>query len=243
MNQVAINLSNRGVTELSQGDYHGAFESLSEAVNIVMQQIQDHVHNDTGSNIFVFRWQDCSSCMSSNDSNHITSGGEEKGEQQQRGPLSFPSAIAGSASFLCLRALRIAVDPSAQDQVEHLCPCGYAWAIWFNLALCSCIIGSRFGEKGKGFFEMAYDLYERVLKRIEIEPFTDSNRHWKMMSMIVSNNQACIFIHFCMHDDAVCCLQKLATTLASCDDMEIEDRGSFCLNLQILGRQTLAAAA
>ena len=87
---------------------------------------------------------------------------------------------------------------------------------------------------------MAYDLYEKVQRRVDSEP---STRHWNMLAMAVSNNQACIFHDFAMHGDAVICLQRLATTLSSCQDLEVADRGDFCLNLQILSGHTLAPAA
>jgi hypothetical protein len=214
MNQVAIDLSNRGISELHNGDHNAAFQSLSKAANIVMVKLQNHVHVNTGSDVFVFHWEDFSSGINTKE---------------------------GSTPFLCLRALRMSKNSSETD-IEQLCPCGYAWAIWFNLALCCSVIGTRLGEKGKPFVEMAYDFYEKVQRRVESEP-SRNTRHWKMMTMVVSNNQACIFHDFCMHGNAVLCLHRLASTLASCQDMEVEDRDHFCLNLQILGSQTLAPAA
>eukprot|EP00339_Tiarina_fusa_P015266 CAMPEP_0117044214 /NCGR_PEP_ID=MMETSP0472-20121206/30668_1 /TAXON_ID=693140 ORGANISM="Tiarina fusus, Strain LIS" /NCGR_SAMPLE_ID=MMETSP0472 /ASSEMBLY_ACC=CAM_ASM_000603 /LENGTH=214 /DNA_ID=CAMNT_0004755907 /DNA_START=79 /DNA_END=723 /DNA_ORIENTATION=- len=214
MNQVAIDLSNAGVTALHRGDSNTAFQSLSQAAHIVTTASRSHVHKNGGSDVFVFHWEDCS-----------------------------PGIVAkeGSTPFLSLRALRISTQHDA-DEVSQLCPCGFAWSIWFNLALCCSVIGTRLGEKGKPFLEMAYDLYEKVQRRVDSEP-SRNNRHWAMMTMVVSNNQACIFHDFCMHGNAVLCLHRLASTLASCQDMEVEDRGNFCLNLQILGSQTLAAAA
>jgi hypothetical protein len=48
---------------------------------------------------------------------------------------------------------------------------------------------------------------------------------------------------FLMHGATIECLQQSAFTLSSCQDMEVEDRGDFCLNLEILSSQTVAAAA
>lgn len=228
-NQVAIELSNRGVQELSQGNYNAAFQSLSKAVNIVMMKIQNHVHvNSTGSNnVFVFTWENCN---------------------ESAAKMNTPPTVARSIPFLSLRALRISTNIASEDnnEVNRLCPCGYAWAIWFNLALCSSVIGARLGEQGKPFLEMAYDLYEKIQHRVENEPIRQRHsKHWTMISMIVSNNQACIFYDLCMHDDTIQCLQKLASALNSCDEtvIGVEDRGEFCLNLQIMGDQTIAAAA
>ena len=217
-NQIAINLSNSGVEELREGDYNAAFHSLSKAVHIVMMKIQNHVHNTAGSNLFVFSWENCAAALA------MTGMTKE-----------------GSVPFLSLRALRIST--TEEDEVDRLCPCGYAWAIWFNLALCCSVIGTRMGEKGAQFLEMAYDLYNKIQHRVENEPSRNS-KHWTMISMIVSNNQACIFYDFAMHDESCRCLQRLASALEQCQDhMEVEDRGEFCLNLQILGGQTVAAAA
>ena len=232
MNQIAINLSNRGVTELHRGDAITAFQSLSKAANIVMVGIQNHHHVNIGANVFNFQWEDCSSgCV------------PQKKTQ--------PQHLEGSAPFLFLRALRISTTTTSaertfcgtrdiDDIVEHLCPCGYAWVIWFNLALCCSVLGTRLGEKGKLFLEMAHDLYDKVQRRVDSEP---STRHWSMLAMAVSNNQACLFHDFAMHGDAVVCLQRLATTLSACQDLEVADRGDFCLNLQILSGHTMAAAA
>jgi hypothetical protein len=224
MNQVAIDLSNRGVAELQRGDAITAFQSLSKAANIVMVGIHNHHHVSTDANVFNFHWEDCSS-----------------GIATRRHSQSSPS-WEGSAPFLFLRAMRISTSAcvTTADEVEQLCPCGYAWVVWFNLALCCSVLGTRLGEKGKLFLEMAYDLYEKVQRRVDSEP---SNRHWKMLAMAVSNNQACIFHDFAMHGDAVLCLQRLASALSSCQDLEVADRGDFSLNLQILSSHTLAAAA
>mmetsp|Transcript_135686 Transcript_135686/g.201800 ORF Transcript_135686/g.201800 Transcript_135686/m.201800 type:complete len:226 (+) Transcript_135686:137-814(+) len=225
MNQVAIDLSNRGVAELQRGDPVAAFQSLSKAANIVMVGIHNHHHVSTGAEVFNFHWEDCSSAIA------------------PRRPTESSPAWEGSTPFLFLRALRISTSTFATsvDEIEHLCPCGYAWVIWFNLALCCSVLGTRLGEKGKLFLEMAYDLYQKVQRRVDSEP---SNKHWKMLAMAVSNNQACIFHDFAMHGDAVICLQRLASTLSLCQDLEVADRGDFCLNLQILSSShTLAAAA
>jgi hypothetical protein len=217
MNRIAIDLCNRGVAELHRGDGISAFESLSKAANIVMLGIENHHHVSTGAHVFHFHWVDCSSSSS-----------EETIRQKE-----------SSSPFLFLRALRVTTACN-DEEVDHLCPCGYAWVVWFNLALCCSVLGTRLGERGKRFLEMAYDLYEKVERRVDSEPPT---RHWQILAMAVSNNQACIFYDFSMHGATIECLQRLASTLSSCQDMEVEDRGDFCLNLQILSSQTVAAAA
>ena len=214
MNQATIELNNLGVQQLSQGDYYGAFQSLAKAAE---NCTRNHAHTkNTGSNIFFFHWH------STNTSAISTISGKE-----------------GSTTFLCSRTLTISTNNNEKDIFEERCPCGYVWAIWFNLALCCTMIGTRLGPEkdGKAFMEMSYSLYERVQYRVDSElQQTPHNGHWMMMSMVVSNNQACIFHEFCMHEHTQMCLQRLATALESCDQerMAVEDRGDFCLNLQIL---------
>lgn len=210
-NQTAINLCNHGVSQLEKGDPMSAFESLSKAANLVMMRIENHQHANSGANAFQFHWVDCSNTAS---------------RQKE-----------STSPFLFLRALGI----SHSHPIKHLCPCGYAWVVWFNLALSCSLIGSKLGEKGKLFLEMAYDLYSKVQRRVDSEPIS---RHWQILAMAISNNQACIFYDFACYPQTMECLQRLALTLSSCqDNLAVEDRGDFCLNLQILGSQTVAAAA
>ena len=62
--------------------------------------------------------------------------------------------------------------------------------------------------------------------------------------MAVTNNQACIYHDFSMRDATVERLQKLASTLLSSPDLTQGDvQKGFFLTLQILGNDTLAAAA
>jgi hypothetical protein len=220
MNRAAIEFSDRGVAELQRGDAISSFRSLSKAANMVMAAIDNHVHVNTGADVFHFHWEDCSL-------------------EGIRRKDAFSSSSEGCAPFLFLRALRVTTT-CAVEEVDTLRPCGYAWVIWFNLALCCSVLGTRLGEKGKLFLEMGYDLYEKVQSRVESEP---PSRHWQILAMAVSNNKACIFYEFSMHGATIQCLQRLAFTLSSCEDLEVEDRGDFCLNLQILGSQMVAAAA
>lgn len=222
MNCNAIDLNNRGVAELQSGDVVSAFQSLSKAANNVMVGIENHVHVNAGADVFHFHWIDCSAECS-----------------QRKCLASGSTSWEGCAPFLFLRALKVTTSCS-DEEVENLCPCGYAWVIWFNLALCCSVIGTRLGEKGRLFLEMGHDLYEKVQRRVHSEP---PNKHWQVLAMAVFNNQACIFHDFSMQTATFNCLQRLAYTLSSCPDIEVCDRGDFCLNLQILGSQTMAPAA
>lgn len=215
MNQIAIDLNNRGVQALERGDSVSAFQAFSKAANITMVLIENHRHISSGAHSFQFHWINC----------------------------DHPSLLLrkeGCAPFLFLRALTISSPRCGNHQVNNLCPCGFAWAIWFNLALCCSILGTKLGEKGRLFMEMAHDLYGKVQRRVESEP---PSRHWQMLAMAISNNQACIFSELSMQQASLECLKRLAVALSSCKEIEVEDRGDFCLNLQILGSQTIAAAA
>jgi hypothetical protein len=222
MNHTAIELSNRGVEELRRGDAVSAFQSLSQSANIAMMLIENH-HDDvsTEAHVFQFHWVDFS---------------VEVGDVRKR-----PSSQEGCASFLFHRALKVSTTCS-EGEVDRLCPCGFAWVVWFNLALSCSVLGTRLGERGKLFLEMAHDLYQKVQRRVDSE---HPSRHWQILAMAVSNNQACIFYDFSMQHAAGECLQRLAVTLSVCntESVTVEDRGDFFLNLQIMGSQTIAAAA
>jgi hypothetical protein len=219
MNHTAIELSNRGVEELQRGDAVSAFQSLSQSANIAMMLIENHHDVATEAHVFQFHWVNFS---------------VEVGDLRKR-----PSSQEGCAPFLFHRALKLSTTCS-EGEVDCLCPCGFAWVVWFNLALTCNVLGTRLGERGKLFLEMAHDLYQKVQLRVDSE---HPSRHWQMLAMAVSNNQACIFYDFSMQHAAGECLQRLAVTLSVCYDIEVEDRGDFFLNLQIMGSQTVAAAA
>jgi hypothetical protein len=189
MNRAAIEFSDRGVAELQRGDAISSFRSLSKAANMVMAAIDNHVHVNTGADVFHFHWEDCS--LEGNRTKIASSSS------------SSSSSSEGCAPFLFLRALRVTTT-CAMEEVDQLCPCGYAWVIWFNLALTCSVLGTRLGEKGKLSLEMGYDLYEKVQRRVESEL---PSRHWRILAMAVSNNQACIFYEFSMHGATIECLQ------------------------------------
>jgi hypothetical protein len=233
MNQIAIDLNNRGVLDLERGDPTSAFTSLSKAANFTMNLIENHQHkmssnNNAAAPDYQFHWTNCET----NNSN------------------LHQETKDGCTPFLFLRALSISSPsscccPATPPQDEDTCACGYAWAIWFNLALCCSVLGTRLGEKGRLFLEMGNDLYWRVQRRVDSESSVNNSPHWQMLAMAISNNQACLFNDLSMQQASMECLQRLAKTLSSCgQDIEVEDRGDFCLNLQILGSsQTIAAAA
>ena len=91
--------------------------------------------------------------------------------------------------------------------------------------------------------ELAFDLYNRVQKRIDSE---SHSKHWHLMQMAVVNNQACIYRDFAMGDATRECLEHLTmTVLHATDAADSEDttRVFFFYNLQILGTDCAVAAA
>ena len=184
---------------------------------ITMNGVANHVHMDPSSNsTYRFHWVDCSSC------------GCVKS-------TSSPS-WEGCAPFLFLRALRVSPPPN----VDRVCPCGFAWAVWFNLAICCSLLGTRLGERGQLLLTTAFDMYNKVQHRIDHEA---RSRHWNILQMAVTNNLACIYRDFAMRDHAEKCLQRLALTLKTSPDLDVDEREGFILNLQILREQRFAPAA
>ena len=223
MNTTSISLNNRAVEHLQAGRIIQAFDLLTMACSITMSRVENYTHVDAGQSTFRFHWEDCS---------------QETGIDAKT--IGYDRAWGeGSASFLFMKALRVTV---AEDvKVDELCPCGFAWTVWFNFALCCCLIGTRLDEKGQKLLQTAFDLYNRVQRRIDGEP---PSKHWDLLQMAVTNNQACIYHDYAMGEETRECLDQLALTLlTSKHDVEPHDSRSFFFNLQILGNDYVAAAA
>lgn len=228
MNSVAIDLSNQGVAELQCGNIVQSFQLLTKAARIVVEGLHNHSHVDALKSTFRFHWEDCA------EAGVTTSSPTTLLAQGHTTPWE------GSVPFLYLRALRITYSGQTAD-VDELCACGYAWAIWFNLALCSCIIGSRLGEKGKRLLEVSFEMYTKVQRRIESEP---SSKHWDLLQMAVLNNLACIYRDAGKQDNMHRCLNELGrVVLLGSPTVEDSLKTSFRLSLQILGNSVVAPCA
>lgn len=221
MNRFTIDLNNNAIVSLKEGNVLKAFELLSKASKITQKGVARHTHVDTGNSTYRFHWEDCSMAFS------------------YKNPDTESSASwEGSVPFLFLRGLRVSTSP--ETEIDKLCPCGFAWVIWYNLALCCSLLGTRLGDRGYGLLRTAFDLYLKVQRRIDNEP---PSMHWNVLQMAVMNNQACVYHDFAMREAKGECLDKLATTLLTTPDLKGEDRKSFFLNLQILKGHNIAAAA
>ena len=223
MNSVSIELNNRAVAYLRAGDSIQAFQLLStNAYNIASQGVKtNHTHIDSDRPQYRFHWEDCSNARLPN--NSPSSSWEE-----------------GSTCFLFLWPLRVSVSDDVD--IDELCPCGYEWVIWYNLAICCSVIGTRLGERGRKLLETALDLYSRVQRQIKNEP---SSKHWDLLQMAAINNQACIYHDYGMGAKTKDCLEQLASIVLKSRDFEWEDktRAFFAFNLQILGTASVASAA
>jgi hypothetical protein len=222
MNSVSTELNNRAVAYLQSGNSVQAFQLLStNAYNIALQGVPNHTHVDSNRSPFRFHWEDCSRAITSNHS-------------------SSSLCEQGSTCFLFLRALRVSVSDDVD--VDELCSCGYAWVIWYNLAICCSVIGTRLGERGRKLLETAFHLYSRVQRRIYSEP---SSKHWDLLQMAAINNQACIYHDYGMEAKTRECLEQLASIVLESINFESEDktRAFFPFNLQILGTVSVASAA
>ena len=220
MNSDSIELNNLAVAYLQSGNIIQAFELLSKASNIAMQVVPNHTHVDSDGSIFLFHWVEQDRCSTAATSNN-----------------SLNLSLEGSTPFLFLRALRVSVSDDVLD-VDKLCPCGYAWVIWYNLAICCSVIGTRLGELGQNLLETAFDLYCRVQRQIDSEP---SSEHWNLLQMAVINNQACIYHDFGMGEETREFLEQLAVTVLKSSEDRM--RAFFFINLQILGNDSVASAA
>lgn len=225
LNRRAIHLNNVAVDQFEAGNFVNAFQTLSDAFSITGHAKDFHFTPEK--KIFRYFWVDCASSYNLRNSNG------------EKGQLCLNEGIS---SFLCLRALKVSIDPSDLHILDNVCPCGYAWVIWYNLALVSNLMGTRLGEKGYGLLARAFELLQRVQYRINAEP---SSQDWSFLQMAVINNQACIYRELAMMDDLYESLGKLEKTL-SCSSESIigkQHRDNFYFNFVILSGQTFAPAA
>ena len=215
MNSDAIELNNRGITEMQSGNVALAFALLSEAGNITVRGMPNNRHVDSDTTTFRFQWEECSSKVK-----------------------ELPT-WEGTLPFLYIRALRISFTGTIAD-VNGQCACGFAWCIWYNLALCANVLGSRLGDRGRSLLDFAFDLYHKVQMRIDCEP---STKHWDLLQMAVLNNQACIYHDFARHDELTTCLEELGSFVLKSRSVEDAYKRSFVLSLEILGNTMAAASA
>ena len=217
-NNLAIELNNTAVAELKCGNIVRAFELLSKAGLITMAGIATHVHSESVNLTFRFHWEDCSSA--NDDTTHTKLFWE------------------GSVSFVFVRALRISYTGTIDD-VDGQCACGFAWTVWYNLALVSTIIGTRLGERGRNLMAVAFEMYAKVQMRIDKEP---ESKHWDLLQMAILNNQACIYRDFSMVEAMTWCLDELALVIRS-TDVEDYHKKPFFLTLDIMGSSIAAPSA
>jgi hypothetical protein len=216
MNKLAIELSNDAVVDLQNGNMLKAFELISMASEITMNGLSNHVHVDPSKNsTYRFHWVDCSVAFS---------------------PKASSSRWEGCSPFLFLRGLRV-IPPS---DVDAVCPCGFSWAVFFNLAIVCSLVGTRLGERGQVLLKTAFEMYNKVQRRIDSEL---PSRHWNILQMAVTNNMACIYHDFAMREHTEMCLQRLSIKLDASAELDEDEREFFFLNLQILREQKCASAA
>jgi hypothetical protein len=110
MNYLGIELNNFAVGELKQGNFVKAFELLSYACEKTMQK--HHVHVDSSSRTYRYAWEDCTIALNQK-LHHLSKFNE------------------GCMPFLYLKFLTIET-PLGRESVEGLCPCGFAWVLWYK---------------------------------------------------------------------------------------------------------------
>jgi hypothetical protein len=225
-NRRALHLNNIAVDQFESGRLVKAFHTLSEAASLTAHMKTGHTNVEK--RIYRYFWIECASAY-----NLLASKEEGKDE------LCLNEGIA---SFLCLRALKVSIDPSDLETLDSVCPCGYTWVIWYNLALVSNLMGTRLGEKGYGLLARAFELLEKVQYRIDTESRT---RDWSFLQMAVINNQACIYRELAMMDALYESLGKLGETLSCQSKAMIGKRhhDTFYFNYVVLSGQTFAPAA
>jgi len=187
MNSIGIELNNYAVQELKKGHLEKAFEMLSYACEKTTAKHSAHVN--ASHRIYRYTWEDCSRALT-------------------KKLHHFSKFNEGNMPFMYLKFLTVDT-PFGRDSIKDLCPCGFAWVLWYNLGIVSALMGSAVGS-GSILLRQSLELLQKVKHRVDPEPLS---RHWSMLQLSVLNNQACILSDLSMGDDLVAKLVQMGLTL------------------------------
>jgi hypothetical protein len=216
----AIDLNNRGVAQMVEGNSEKAVGMFSVAANILLHTLETMptTKNHFQDHDFKYEWVDCPTVQKTDDDN--------------------VDNVSTCSTFLFGRALKIWPSP---DLVDEKCPCECSKIILFNLALARHLQAAKLGERGHQLLRRADQLYEMVKSLITADCHTPG---WAMLLMAIHNNQGCIYHECAMYEESSVCLGRLATVLLSSPGVTgLSDWERFFLNILTLQRPTLAAAA
>jgi hypothetical protein len=108
MNRIAIEFNNMAVEELKHGYLYQALELVTLSCLLISEQ--NHFHVDCDRNLFRFSWHDCA-------------------QGAFRAPMKLTQS---SGAFLYFNFLTINASAPNDEIVDRLCPCAFAWAIWYK---------------------------------------------------------------------------------------------------------------
>ncbi len=219
MNSVGIELNNYAVQELKKGNLERAFEMLSYACE--KTTTTKHTgHFNTSRRVYRYTWEDCSRALT-------------------KRLYQISNFNEGSMPFMYLKFLTVET-PDGRDSVKDLCPCGFAWVLWYNLGIVSALMGSPVGS-GSALLRQSLELLQRVKCRVDPEPLS---RHWSMLQLAVLNNQACILSDLSMSHDLVARLIQMGLTLTKASNvLDPVDQELFQWTVLQLVEDRFAAAA
>lgn len=213
MNFLIIELNNYAVHELKQGQLEKAYELLTYACEKTMAKHHNHI--DTPHQTFRYAWEDCTKALTKR-------------------------LHEGCMPFMYLKFLTI-TTPMGRASVEGLCPCGFAWVLWYNLGIVSALMAESTFGRGNMLLKQSLTLLQRVQSRVDPEPLS---KHWSMLQLSVLNNQACVLSDLSMNDQILDRLVKMGLTLTKASTvLDPADHELFHWTVQKLVEEKYAAAA
>ena len=243
INRVLILLNNYGVDEFASGKLLKSFEILLLASCITLHQ-NPRQHMENEATAYKYHWIECESVYQSAGSLY-SSTNRASFQEEANNMFLFQSRVADSSylSFLSLRALKVWYEESSESFADSLCPCGYAWVIWYNLALAANVLGCLLSHRGHGLLLLAHKMLDFV--RIRLNTDIPLQLDWSLLRMGVLNNQACICHELVMYDESKKFLEQLSSALHNFLFHEggKKNHDKFSLNLLILNGPMYAPAA
>ena len=229
MNQT-IQLNNKAVSCLQQGNAFDACNYLTEASGICLQIMDGQQHNAGGTNVIrrrtmihrdhVITWVNFTTSKAARHYNKTYLCNDDSSSNSDTDVDHCPPSMyhyAATIRTTCCRPRR-QQDLHCSKCIDdtNICPCSIAPIVWYNLALCCQLLGGELHREGATndctfYYMRSLYLYDKVLNI-----FSKGNKDCQGLSTLllaVLNNQACIYYEMGRHSECIYLMNRLKQSL------------------------------
>ncbi|KAG7365746.1 hypothetical protein IV203_028416 [Nitzschia inconspicua] len=248
-NNLAIEINNYAVSELSHGHYKTAYEALSYAVSCCTNNSHHHHsamtsgyydNNHCSCCPYQYAWADCTEILQYNIAK------DPKLSQGQYAPFLY-------MKFLLI--LPTSRNLTGTTTTPNAAPCCYNWVLAYNLGVVTALLGRNIDKDGQNLLLQSLQLLDHVQSRVQLEfvhqqDRTVPSKHWSTLQLAIWNNQACVWSELScgiMRDtERLDRLVQMGLTLSSttaASVLDVGDQDCFHWTVQVLMEDKYAAAA